>query len=70
MRLDGRRTSSNISDRRGGSGGKIAEKAQGYAVPETFNHGRSDQRVRWLKKGISTGDIRDGDTFSPAYSSL
>lgn len=48
----------------------LQKQAQGYAVPETFNHGRSDQRVRWLKKGISTGDVRYGDTFSPSYNSL
>lgn len=48
----------------------LQKQAQGYAVPETFNHGRSDQRVRWLKKGINSGDIRYGDTFSPAYNSL
>lgn len=48
----------------------LQKQAQGYAMPETFNHGRSDQRVRWLKKGISTGDIRYGDTFSPSYNSL
>ena len=48
----------------------LQKQAQGYAVPETFNHGRSDQRVRWLKKGIMTGDIRNGDTFSPSYNSL
>ena len=48
----------------------LQKKAQGYAVPESFNHGRSDQRVKWLKKGITTGDIRYGDTFTPAYSSL
>ena len=48
----------------------LQKQAQGYAVPETFNHGRSDQRVKWLKKGITTGDIRYGDTFTPSYSSL
>ena len=48
----------------------LQKKAQGYAVPETFNHGRSDQRMRWLKKGLSTGKIQYGDTFTPAYSSL
>lgn len=48
----------------------LQKQAQGYAVPESFNHGRSDQRVRWLKKGIMTGDIRNGDTFSPSYNSL
>lgn len=48
----------------------LQKQARGYAVPETFNHGRSDQRVRWLKKGAATGSIAGGDTFSPDYSSL
>jgi len=48
----------------------LQKQAQGYAVPETFNHGRSDQRVKWLKKGATTGDIRYGDTFSLSYSEL
>lgn len=48
----------------------LQKQAQGYAVPDSFNHGRSDQRVKWLKRGASTGDIRYGDTFSPDYSSL
>lgn len=48
----------------------LQKKAQGYVVPDAFNHGRSDQRMRWLKKGLSTGDISQGDTFSPSYSSL
>ena len=48
----------------------LQKRAQGYTVPESFNHGTSAQRSKWLKKGISTGDIRQGDTFSPAYSQL
>jgi hypothetical protein len=48
----------------------LQKQAQGYAVPETFNHGRSDQRVKWLKLGATTGDVNRGDTFSPAYDSL
>ena len=48
----------------------LQKKAQGYAVPETFNHGTSAQRARWLKKGFSTGDIEKGDTFAPRYTSL
>ncbi|MCQ2286358.1 MAG: neutral zinc metallopeptidase [Bacteroidales bacterium] len=48
----------------------LQKRAQGYSVPETFNHGTSDQRSRWLKKGISTGNIKYGDTFSPAYNQL
>lgn len=48
----------------------LQKKAQGYEVPESFNHGRSEQRVKWLKKGLKTGNINDGDTFSPAYNDL
>lgn len=48
----------------------LQKQAQGYAVPETFNHGRSDQRVRWLGKGTESGSIRSGDTFSIPYESL
>ena len=48
----------------------LQKQSQGYTVPESFNHGTSAQRQRWLKKGIQTGDITQGDTFSPSYSSL
>jgi len=49
---------------------RMQMQAQGYTVPDAFNHGTSAQRVRWLKKGATTGRITDGDTFSPGYSSL
>lgn len=48
----------------------LQRKAYGREMPESFNHGRSEQRVRWLKKGISTGDVSQGDTFSPDYNAL
>lgn len=48
----------------------LQKQARGYTVPESFNHGTSAQRSRWLKKGITTGNINDGDTFSPDYSKL
>ena len=48
----------------------LQKQAYGRTMPETFNHGTSAQRSRWLKKGLSTGDVSQGDTFSPAYSSL
>lgn len=38
----------------------IQKKAQGYEVPESFNHGRSEWRVRWLKNGIQKGDVGYG----------
>ena len=48
----------------------LQKQARGYAQPETFNHGRSDQRVKWLRRGASTGNMAYGDTFSPPYNEL
>ena len=48
----------------------LQKQAQGYTVPDAFNHGTSAQRVRWLKKGINSGNVNDGDTFSQSYSEL
>ena len=48
----------------------LQKQAYGYSIPDSFNHGTSAQRARWLKKGIATGDINQGDTFSIAYSQL
>lgn len=42
----------------------LQKQAQGYAVPESFTHGTSAQRMYWFKKGFETGDINQGDTFS------
>lgn len=48
----------------------LQKKAQGYSVPDSFTHGTSAQRSRWLRKGLATGNFNDGDTFSVPYSSL
>lgn len=48
----------------------LQRKAYGREIPDAFNHGRSEQRVRWLTKGLETGNPTYGDTFSPAYSQL
>ncbi len=48
----------------------LQKQAYGYTVPESFNHGTSAQRARWLKKGLTTGDIKGGDTFSVGYNNL
>lgn len=42
----------------------IQKQSQGYVVPESFTHGTSEQRKRWFYKGFTSGDIRQGDTFS------
>lgn len=43
---------------------RIQMQSRGYTVPESFTHGTSEQRMRWLRKGLETGDIQQGDTFS------
>ena len=45
---------------------RIMRQTQGYVVPDAFTHGTSEQRVRWFKKGLDTGDINQGDTFGAA----
>ena len=48
----------------------LQKKSQGYAVEESFTHGTAAQRMKWLKKGLQTGDIRQGNTFSLSDSQL
>ena len=36
---------------------------KGRVSPESFTHGTSEQRARWLRQGLSTGDINSCDTF-------
>jgi predicted metalloprotease len=44
----------------------LQKQAQGYVVPESFTHGTSAQRVYWFKKGYTTGDVKQGNTFAAA----
>jgi len=41
----------------------LQKRSQGYAVPESFTHGTSEQRVRWFRRGFETGDLSQMDTF-------
>jgi len=43
---------------------RLQKQAQGYAVPESFTHGSSAQRVRWFKRGYDTGQTQQCDTFN------
>lgn len=49
---------------------RIQKNTYGRSYPDSFTHGTSAQRAKWLKKGLSTGDPSLGDTFSPSYSDL
>ena len=42
----------------------LQKRAQGYVVPEGFTHGSAQQRVRWFRRGIDSGELKQCDTFS------
>jgi predicted metalloprotease len=41
----------------------LEKESRGYAVPDSFTHGTSAQRVRWFKRGLADGDMEQCDTF-------
>lgn len=43
---------------------RLQKQTQGYAVPDSFTHGSSEQRVRWFKRGLASGSVKDCDSFS------
>jgi predicted metalloprotease len=55
---EGLRAASAIGD------DQLQRRAQGYTVPETWTHGSSEMRVRWLRRGLQNGRIDDCDTFA------
>ena len=48
----------------------LQKKARGYAVPESFNHGTSAQRMKWFVLGLKTGDVSQGQTFNKSDAEL
>jgi hypothetical protein len=48
----------------------IQQRTQGRVVPHAFTHGTSEQRMRWFMRGVESGRLEDGDTFSIPYDSL
>jgi hypothetical protein len=55
---EGLRAASAIGDDR------IQRQTQGYVQPDSFTHGSAEQRVRWFRKGLQTGDPASCDTFN------
>jgi predicted metalloprotease len=51
------RTASAIGDDR------MQRRSEGYVVPDSFTHGSSEQRVRWLMTGLRSGQVASCDTF-------
>lgn len=42
---------------------RLQKQSQGRVVPDSFTHGSSEQRMRWLTTGLKTGQIQACDTF-------
>ncbi|HZK04789.1 MAG TPA: neutral zinc metallopeptidase [Actinomycetaceae bacterium] len=49
---------------------RIQERTQGRAIPETFSHGTSEQRMRWFATGFDGGTVQSCDTFAIPGSQL
>lgn len=45
---------------------RMQRRARGYVVPDSFTHGSAEQRQRWFRTGLSTGDIARCNTFEAA----
>jgi predicted metalloprotease len=43
---------------------RLQRQAQGYTVPESWTHGSSEARARWLRRGLDRGDLDACDTFA------
>jgi uncharacterized protein len=43
---------------------RLQRQSQGIAVPDSFTHGSSAQRVRWLTTGLRSGELKSCDTFA------
>ncbi len=56
--VEGLRAASAVGDDR------LQKQSRGYVVPDSFTHGTSEQRVKWFRRGLESGKISDGDTFS------
>jgi predicted metalloprotease len=43
---------------------RLQKQAQGYAIPDTFTHGSSEQRMRWFQNGLKSGTVAACNTFA------
>jgi hypothetical protein len=43
----------------------LQKQAQGYAIPDSFTHGSSEQRQRWFQTGLKSGTVQACNTFAP-----
>ena len=43
---------------------RLQRMSQGRVAPETFTHGSSADRVKWLRRGLDLGTLEACDTFA------
>jgi len=43
---------------------RLQQQSRGYVTPDSFTHGSAEQRVRWFRRGLDTGDVGACDTFA------
>jgi predicted metalloprotease len=43
---------------------RLQRQSRGTIAPDSFTHGSSEQRVRWFRTGLESGELRACDTFS------
>jgi len=43
---------------------KLQKQATGYVRPDAFTHGSSQQRIEWFKRGLTSGDLGQCNTFN------
>ena len=43
---------------------RLQKASRGYAVPDSFTHGTSQQRQQWLTTGLKSGKVDSCNTFA------
>jgi predicted metalloprotease len=43
---------------------RLQRRARGTVTPDSFTHGSSEQRIRWFRRGLQTGDVNQCNTFN------
>jgi uncharacterized protein len=43
---------------------RLQMESKGYISPESFTHGTSEQRAKWFRAGMQSGDVNRCDTFN------
>lgn len=42
----------------------LQKRYQGRVIPDAFTHGTAAQRKEWFRRGYTSGDFKQGDTFN------